>query len=279
MGALIWLASYPKSGNTWVRSFLHNLLRGGDQPVDINRLTDFCYGESDSNVYAYLAGKPAMELMDIEIAQLRPRVHFEFTKALPDSIFVKTHNYLGEWHGVPLHNMEVTAGGIYVVRNPLDVIISMTHHYGKTLDQAIDQLGNEFMETILQPNHVPEVHRSWSLNVKSWTEHENPQLLVVRYEDLLNKPRTHFKRIAHFLGLNPPPTRLERAIKFSSFKALKNQERERGFRERSFKAESFFREGRADQWRDVLTPEQVRRVIADHREQMERFGYIPKDYA
>ena len=102
--------------------------------------------------------------------------------------------------------------------------------------------------------------------------------MVLRYEDLLHKPRKYFKQVANFLGLKPPPARLERAIKNSSFKALKAIEEKKGFRERSKKAEAFFREGRSDQWREVLTPEQVRRIIRDHHVQMERFGYIPEDY-
>jgi hypothetical protein len=102
---------------------------------------------------------------------------------------------------------------------------------------------------------------------------------VLRYEDMLDKPRKSFKRVAEFLGLKPTSERLERAIKFSSFKMLKAQEQREGFKERSSKAAAFFREGRKDQWREKLTPAQIRRIIADHHEQMARFGYIPADYA
>ena len=126
--------------------------------------------------------------------------------------------------------------------------------------------------------HVLEVHRSWSTHVRSWTQHPSQQLLVVRYEDLLHKPRKYFKQVANFLGLKPSPARLERAIRNSSFRALKNMEQKSGFKERPKEAEAFFREGRSEQWREILTPEQVRRIIADHHEQMERFGYIPEDY-
>lgn len=278
MGALIWLASYPKSGNTWMRSFLHNLFRNKPEPVDINELGDFCIGESAAQWYVRRAGRPLSELSDQEIAELRPTVHKDFTTVFPDSVFVKTHNYLGDWGGVPLHTMEVTAGGIYVLRNPLDVAISVSHHFGETIEEAIAHLANDEQLTGGTDKHVVEVHRSWSTHVKSWTQHPSPQLLVMRYEDMLYKPRKHFKQVANFLGLKPSPERLERAIRNSSFKALKELEQQKGFRERSKKAESFFREGRAEQWREVLTPDQVRRIIADHHEQMERFGYIPDDY-
>lgn len=278
MGALIWLASYPKSGNTWMRSFLHNLFRNTPEPVDINEIADFCLGESAAQWYAHRADRPLKEMSPEEIAQLRPQVHRDFTMAFPDSVFVKTHNYLGEWCGVPLQTMEVTAGGIYVLRNPLDVVISVSHHFGETIDQAIEHLADDQYMVGDNETHVLEVHRSWSTHVRSWTGQPSPQLLVVRYEDLLLKPRKYFKQVANFLGLKPSPERLERAIRHSSFKALKALEQRKGFRERPKNAESFFREGRAEQWRDILSPEQVRRIIADHHEQMTRFNYIPDDY-
>ena len=261
-----------------MRSFLHNLFRNTAAPVSINDLDDFCLGESAAAWYAPRAPRPLAELELEEIARLRPIVHRDFTRAFPDSVFVKTHNYLGEFFGVPLHNMDVTAGGIYVLRNPLDVAISISHHFGETIDEAIAHLANEGAGTPVTDTHVPEVHRSWSTHVASWTAVPNPQLLVLRYEDLLLKPRKHFKKVAQFLGLKPSPERLERAIRNSSFKALKAQEQKAGFKERSDKAAAFFREGRAEQWRDVLTPDQVRRIIADHHVQMARFGYIPADY-
>ncbi|MDR3498375.1 MAG: sulfotransferase domain-containing protein [Parvibaculum sp.] len=279
MGALIWLASYPKSGNTWMRSFLHNLLRNSVTPVPLDELGDFCLGESYAPWYRRHADRPLEELASEDIAALRPRAQRDFTQVSPDSVFVKTHNYLGDWHGHPLHNMDVTAGAIYIVRNPLDVALSMGPHFGYSIDEAIEVLQNEGAGTVMDENHIPEVHASWSTHVRSWTEHPNPQLLVMRYEDLLDKPRKSFKQVTKFLGLSPSTERLERAIRNSSFKVLKAQEQKTGFRERSNKASAFFREGRKDQWREKLTPEQVRRIIADHREQMERFGYIPKDYA
>lgn len=278
MGALIWLASYPKSGNTWMRSFLHNLFRNEPEPVDLNELTDFCLGESAARWYERHADRPLSEMSMEELARLRPLVHRDFTLAFPDSVFVKTHNYLGEWCGVPLHTMDVTAGGIYVVRNPLDVVVSVTHHFGETVDEAIEHLANDQYVTGDLEKHVPEIHRSWSTHVASWTANPTPQLMVLRYEDLLHKPRKHFKQVANFLGLKPPPERLERAIRHSSFKALKALEQKKGFKERSDKADAFFREGRSEQWREVLTPDQVRRIVRDHHEQMERFGYIPEDY-
>lgn len=280
MGAIIWLASYPKSGNTWMRSFLHNLLMNAQEPVPINDLTRFCVGESGGTAYAMRAKKPYDEIPPEEVARLRPLVHGDFTRVSPDSVFVKTHNYMGTWFDQPLHNMDVTAGGIYILRNPLDVVLSVRHHYSVSLDEAIKRMGTIGAGTSSGNGHVPEIHSSWSHHVESWTGHPNPSLLVLRYEDMLRDPLAAFKSTANFLGLQPPLERLERAIRFSSFKAMKAQEEADGFKERPKNASaSFFREGRAEQWREELTPDQVRQIISDHRQQMERFGYIPADYA
>ncbi|MGB5091784.1 MAG: sulfotransferase domain-containing protein [Parvibaculum sp.] len=279
MGALIWLASYPKSGNTWLRSFFHNLLRNTQEPHDINEIDNFCLGESYIKWYERHTDKPMSELSPAEMARLRPLVHRDFTKVFPDSVFVKTHNYLGEWCGVPIHNMDVTAGGIYVVRNPLDVTLSMTHHFGLSVEDAIERLGNDKSATGLTADHMPELHSSWSAHVKSWTQIPNPQLLVLRYEDLMLQPVKYFGSVAAFLGLRPSQERLERAVRNSSFDALKAQEEKSGFKEKSKHAKAFFREGKSDQWRDHLTPDQVRAIVSRHREQMARFRYIPSDYA
>lgn len=278
MGALIWLASYPKSGNTWMRTFLHNLFRDARQPVDINELDDFTLGVSMGAWYRRYFTKPLDEVTDEEAAKVRMQVQRDFMGAFPDSVFVKTHHFLGEKAGVPLHNMEVTAGAIYIVRNPLDVVLSMEPHFGISLDEAIAVLGDEAASTKPEVGHVPEYYASWSTNVKSWTQQPNPQLLVLRYEDMLDKPRKSFKRVTDFLGLKPTSDRLERAIRFSSFKVLKTLEEKRGFKERPKTSRAFFREGKRDQWRSRLTPEQIRRIIARHHEQMARFGYIPEDY-
>ena len=278
MGGIIWLASYPKSGNTWTRSFLHNLLRNTKESVDLDELDHFCLGESDIRWYArHIQGDPVDASLEI-LAKARAKGHQDMTQAFPDSVFVKTHNYLGDWQGYPIHNMDVTTGAIYVLRNPLDVVLSVTHHYGVDIDGAIERMANMGAGTGRNEKHIPEMHSSWSHNVKSWTGQPNPSLFVVRYEDLLAKPNIHFKNMANFLGLNPPKERLKRAIENASFKKLKAQEEDKGFKEKSKHAKSFFREGKAEQWREKLSESQIKQVIGDHREQMERFNYVPEGY-
>lgn len=276
MGKIIWLASYPKSGNTWLRAFIHNLLRNPPEPFDINELTRFAMHDSDAHRFRAFDSRPATSWSKAEVAALRPRVHEKLTQAFPDLVFVKTHNALVMDRDAPMISMEHTAGAIYIVRNPLDIVFSLADHNGETLDEAIDELARP-METENRSDAVYERRDTWSAHVASWTGNPHPALHVVRYEDALTEPFKVFSGIARFLGLDPPPARIEKAIKFSSFETLRDQEDKKGFKERTAHQKNFFRAGKAGAWRDVLSADQVARVVASHREQMARFSYLPAD--
>src|SRR4029079_15829296 len=92
MGKIVWLASYPKSGNTWLRAFLHNLLRDPPAGYDINSMADFTLGASGGNGYAPFIGRSPCDGTFIEIGKVRRKAHEAMTKAYPDNVFVKTHN-------------------------------------------------------------------------------------------------------------------------------------------------------------------------------------------
>mgnify|MGYP002725653533 CR=1 FL=1 len=276
MGGIIWLASYPKSGNTWLRAFLHNLLQNPERPARINELDQFCLGDSQVDWYARVAnGRLPQDMPPEDVAPLRPLVHQAFTKAHPDSVFAKTHNLMGEAYGVPLVSMEYTAAAIYVVRNPLDMVLSMADHFGLGHDDAIAMLADPSAGTPSTARNAFEFYGTWSQHVNSWTAHKNNSLIVLRYEDMSAKPRQTFRRAAEFLGLDPSRARLDKAIRFSSFKVLRAQEAKAGFRERSSHSEAFFRSGKTGQWRGILSKVQVDAVVSAHHGQMERFGYLP----
>ena len=275
MGRLIWLASYPKSGNTWMRAFLHNLLRNPKDDYDINRLGEFSFSDSTPHFYQTYLTNPPQEWTNAEVMQTRWKAQRDIGRMSTDDVFVKTHNAHVEFDGLPMISMDLTAGAVYVVRNPLDVCISLADHYGCSIDESIRILGDPSSGTPTGEQLVFEVHKSWSTHVLSWTNQPGPWLHIIRYEDMLKKPVVAFSRVARFLGLNPPRDRLERAIDRASFKSLRAQEDAKGFRERSFKAEKFFRVGKAGQWRTALSKAQIDRVVEAHKEQMERFGYWP----
>ena len=275
MGAIIWLASFPKSGNTWMRSFLHNLLRNPAESYDINTLTDFTYGEAQTRWFRPFDPRPGSQYSLNDVRRMRPLVHRHLTTLSPDSVFVKTHNALIEDQGVPTVTIEATAGAIYIIRDPRDVVISYSHHQGQSIDYIIDMLRDEAACTAGDDINVYEYLSSWSRHVQSWTHTPTRNLLVLRYEDMLDRPMKSFGSVTKFLGLDVPRPRLEKAMKLSSFKVLKAQEERKGFIERPKRADAaFFREGRAGQWKKLLTPAQIAKIEDDHGEQMRRFGYL-----
>ena len=275
MSKIIWLASYPKSGNTWMRAFLHNLFRDPEEAYDINKITDFSTSDSSIDWYKAQDKRDWTEWTAVDVARMRRGAQLAICQTRKDDIFVKTHNASVKFLGYPMMHQDLTAGAIYIVRNPLDVCISLSHHYGTDLDTTVDILADPSIGSKTNDKIVYEVHKSWSIHVDSWTNPLRPGLAVLRYEDMLNNPIKTFGGLTQFLGLNPPRKRLERAIERASFKTLRRQEDERGFKEKSPFAQKFFREGRAGQWRELLTPAQIDRVVASHKEQMQRFGYWP----
>jgi hypothetical protein len=97
----------------------------------------------------------------------------------------------------------------------------------------------------------------------------------MRYEDMLSDSEKVFGALADHLLLPAIPEQVRLAIERSSFEQMKSQEEEQGFKEKPKHAERFFREGRAGQWKEVLTSKQIDRIVKDHGEQMARFGYLP----
>lgn len=274
MGKIVWLASYPKSGTTWLRAFLHNYLRQGDQPHDINRLADFCESESDAAHYRPYDDRPAAQYSQAQVQRLRPLVHRDLTRIFPDLVFVKTHNAVLLVDGVPLLTPQVTAGSIYLVRDPRAVAVSYSHHLGLSVDETIDFMADDGASTGADDRHVFERLASWSSHVQSWTPAPNPRLHVMRYEDMLADPAASFGRLIRFLGREPPPDRLAQAIRFSAFAELQAQEQRSGFKERPAGTDAFFRSGSAEAWRAVLSSAQQARIERAHAGQMRRLGYL-----
>jgi len=275
---IVWLASYPKSGNTWTRTLLSNLvtiMAGEADVLDINSINRFTVGENMTSFYKDILGYVPGPKHKKEIAETRHEVQAAIADQFEGLIFVKTHNALVIDHGHSIVNFAVTSGAIYIVRNPLDVAISLSHHMGRTIDQAIETMATPSVETPINDKRVHEVWGSWSQHVESWTRQAHHAIYVMRYEDMLADPEKIFGGLARHLLLNPTAAELKLAIERSSFESVQAQEDAEGFKEKPKQAKRFFREGRAGQWKEALTPQQVERIAGAHRAQMERFGYWP----
>lgn len=282
---IIWLASYPRSGNTWMRAFLHSLaavMRDPDvEGIDINRIEEGSVVENAADLFPRFLNKPVALASQAEIARVRPWVQAALVESAGRAIYIKTHNANALDHGAPLINMGVSLGAIYLVRNPLDVAISYAHLNGTDIDTMIEMMATPGFgvgrSTVNGLDRVHVVIGSWSENVASWTERPHPAVLVLRYEDLLDNPETGFLKVTRHLQIKPTRAELRRAIELSRFDRLRGLEDRDGFAERPKRSnEAFFREGRAGQWRERLSEAQVARIVARHGPLMKRFGYLPE---
>jgi hypothetical protein len=273
MGKIVWLASYPKSGNTWLRMFLHNYIFEPASPYDINALTDLSVSESAAPFYQKYNPAPASTDTTQQVQKLRPKVHEDLTRLHDDLVFIKTHNAALSFHDVPLCTEAVTAGAIYLLRDPRDVAISYACYTGKTIDEIIAFMGNEGAANQSTDIQVFEYLSSWSQHVASWAM--RPKTLLLRYEDMLRAPEKPFGAVVRYLGDKPNHARLTKAIEFSRFEIAAAQEVQTGYQANAPNAGSaFFRNGKAGDWRDVLTPNQISRIEADHGAMMRKLGYL-----
>jgi hypothetical protein len=278
VSGILWLASYPKSGNTWTRAFLHNLLKivaGEEGEQDINKLNRFSTSDTALAYYTEILGFTPTQEHREQVAKVRYRVQQHIADADDGIVLLKTHNALVYDRGYPLINFGVTSGAIYIVRNPLDVVISFAHHLNMSIDDTIVMMARTNCETNINEKRVYEIYGSWSQHVESWTRKPHRAVYVMRYEDMLAEPDKLFAGLARHLLINATPAQLAQAIKRSSFGRLQQKEAQDGFRERPKHASRFFREGRAGQWKEVLSAKQVDQLVKDHSEQMTRYGYLP----
>lgn len=280
---IVWLGSYPKSGNTWLRVFLANLLASGETPVGINELDGVEHGAT-RRLFDEFAGVDSSDLTPDEIDDLRPWVYEAMAAESDSRIFLKTHDAYGTaGSGEPILCLPATVAAVYIVRNPLDVAPSYAFHCGVSIDETITTMTDE-SHTMARlgrrgQRQVPQHIGSWSGHVASWLDAPELSLHVVRYEDLSLRPRAEFGAVADFLGLDVAEDSLDRALACSDFAELRRQEDESGFVEGSPKASRFFRKGRVGSWREELTPAQVDRIVHDHGQVMRRLGYLDQNGA
>ena len=273
MGHIVWIASYPKSGNTWVRAFLHEILRQDGGAFDLGRMAQTAGNEASIDNYRAIDPRPWSRWTPGEVSRARPAAQAAFARRHGHVVFCKTHLAVLRSRGQSTINMDVTAGAIYIVRNPLDIAPSYADHQGVPLDIAIDLMNLENHETPSTSSHVSELLGSWSQNVETWTRRSLPGLHVMRYEDMLASPVATFSDLAAFLKLKVLRRRIKEAVRTTSFGNLRRQEDEKGFGERSAPQKRFFRQGRAGTWRTELSAGQVREIASRNEAMMRKFDY------
>ncbi len=278
MSDIVWLASYPKSGNTWLRVLLENYKRDDGQLIDINAIEEGHVVSARAFFDAAL-GVESSDLTADELERLRPAVFRHAAEAAAETLLLKTHDaYTFTDAGEPWVPTDVTRGTIYIVRNPLDVAVSFAHHLQKPIDAAIECMAQSNAALVNKIDHLDTQVRqklhTWSEHVMSWIEQTDVPFHLMRYEEMLAHPLEAFGAAVRFIGWEHDAARLERAVRLSSFEALQAQEREHDFKERLPGMTMFFRKGKAGSWREELDAGQVERIIRDHGTVMRRLGYL-----
>ncbi|EDM69422.1 sulfotransferase [Roseobacter sp. AzwK-3b] len=190
-----------------------------------------------------------------------------------DVNLVKTHNIAGDVGGVTLIPRELTRSVVYIVRNPLDMVISYANHFGLEKAAAVDAIGRSDNVVMGDDASVIQFLGSWSEHVQSWAKGVDKNTLIIRYEDMLENPTATFTDLLQHLGVPVHSGRLQRAIKFSQFDELAKQEASVGFGEKSAYADRFFGAGKSGRWRDELSDDLVKQIRLRHKRSMKQYGY------
>lgn len=271
--SLCFLASYPKSGSTWVRALLLGLLRPQVEDVLDTLSRGFSLHAASREFLDAATGLESSNLTLAEARALRRRAFvFAATTRLPPPVLKIHEAFDGE---AALGSPEITPRVIYVARNPLDVCCSLAAHRSMDIDRCVEFMGDPSAE-LRAPHGAPQLSQrlgAWSGHVAGWTRDHSLPLCVVRYEDLHARPAVELERLAGFLGLEVERPRIESAVRAASFDQLAAEERDAGFSERPPGMPVFFRKGRVDSWREELTPRQAARIERDHSPTLLQLGY------
>lgn len=274
MRRIHWIASYPKSGNTWVRAIVDRIVHP-ERPFDINSL-----GKTAPSFARLIENYVARNGISIpasapgEARRWWTPVQRELCEAADDEIFLKTHNVAARFDSGPFPDPESSASAIYILRDPRDVALSYAWHYKMTLGLAVVALCTSSAFNVKQERSgLTELLMSWGEHVQGWTSLKRCPLLVLRYEDLLADPATAVRRIATFLAKPVSAAQVDDIAAATSFGELRDQEKARGFNE-SVRRDGFFRAGTAGQWREVEDQSVFAPLIDKNARMMRRHGYL-----
>jgi sulfotransferase family protein len=289
---IIWLASYPKSGNTWFRMLVANLSAKDGQPVDINDLPERGGIASARGPFDYLSLIDSGLLTHDEVDCLRPRVYEELASGalddeydkpqdVPPVRFVKVHDAyrLTPKDEPVLAGRRGAQGAIVIVRDPRDVAPSLANHSNSSIDDAISFMSDNdaayCAATSRQHSQLRQKLPGWSGHTESWLDQTDIPVYLIRYEDMQSDTIGVFRGALDFAGLPASDEDIRRAVSYADFAELRRQEQDKGFREtpRLHLGRPFFRRGEAGAWRDELSAEQVARIEAAHGPMMRRLGY------
>ncbi len=276
MKSLVLISSYPKSGNTWLRIFLENIIK--KRFVGINELSSVPSASGRSLLENY-SDYELSSLTEKEILNLRSKIYQYISESSSEIMYLKVHDYYSYLaSGDALFPKDSIKAVVYLVRNPLDIAVSFANHSGMSIDKIIDKMNNENYSLngndIRIDNQVKQFLSSWSRHVESWINEKELNIRVVKYEDLKKSTVKVFREILNFLEIEYREDDFKSAINDTSFEKLKEQENEIGFNEKAAGVKNFFWKGEVGTWKKFLTNEQKEKIINCHKKVMEQFGYL-----
>ncbi len=274
-GRIVWLASYPKSGNTWLRT-VYTALRQGAEP-DINALEGLGPARY---LFDIALGVRSSDLSQDEVDLLRPRADEAMATGPDGDVWRKIHDALFAGpSGELIVSAAATRTALYLVRDPRDVAVSWAHHAELPLSDAVDIICDS-TTALANSTRRPEPQLrqrlgNWSQHVRSWADEAPFPVHVLRYEDCLADPVATFRTAFAAAGLDVSEREMIGATTASSLGRLQAQESATGFREVAGGESPFFRRGLARGWEAELPAELALRVTEEHGAVMARYGYLP----
>tara|TARA_B100001121_G_scaffold281371_1_gene274001 strand:- start:322 stop:1161 length:840 start_codon:yes stop_codon:yes gene_type:complete len=267
---IIWIASYPKSGNTYLRSFLasYYFSKDGkfsfDQLLKIHQFPNMKFSKTKS-----FSKKEASKNWIFNQNSFFNKENLNL---------VKTHNCLYPFHGNEFTTKNETLGAVYIVRDPRNVITSLTHHYSLNYNEAFKHMINK-ESSLLEKSHELDHSNftylnSWANHYKSWKNNPEFNVLFIRYEDLQNEKEKTFEKIILFINkLTNRESKIDEnkflnSIKSTNFSNLKNKELNEGFEESVFsrktgKKINFFNLGFNNRWQKLL-PNDIKNKLNEY---------------
>tara|TARA_S200000501_G_C20765020_1_gene717888 strand:- start:111 stop:929 length:819 start_codon:yes stop_codon:yes gene_type:complete len=271
---ILWLASYPKSGNTFLRALLSNYLINDNKDVFTKM----------KGIQSFPKKKSFEGIVDDDLIKKDKMQIFKYFLSAQKKInknnklfFVKTHNFFGSINGYEFTNEENTIGAIHIVRDPRAVAVSYAYHADVPFEKSVDLLLAERRFGLNDGGYL-EARMSWKIHLQSWLRCPFPKLLI-KYEDLNNDTYNTFKRILifinQFLGdkIKIQDDKINETIEICSFKNLSKLENELGFEDKA-KNKKFFRKGENKEWENVLAPELIKKIENNFLDELKKLKYI-----
>ncbi len=283
---IIWLASYPKSGNTWVRSFLNSLLFNKNSEANLSEISKIDQYPKRSHFINLVNEIDNLEKLSSNWIESQ-RILNKDNKIK----FLKTHHALCKYQNSLFTNGEVSLGTIHIVRDPRNVISSILYHFSKKnyieakefLFDENKALGKKF--DLKDPNvnkNIFTVISSWKNHFNSWKQFKKNYLLI-KYEDLIQNPHKEFSKLAGYLSkllnLKFEGSKINLAVRSNSFENLKKLEKENGFAEaindkETGKKKQFFNLGPENDWNKLLDIKLKEEIEREFETEMRELGYI-----